>query len=52
MIEEDKDGKPVLIIMNNNGRTCFLRQSAPRAWGGRWLAYEQMKVELTPAFQD
>ncbi|HYG82389.1 MAG TPA: hypothetical protein VD861_18475, partial [Pyrinomonadaceae bacterium] len=49
MLEEDKDGEAVLSILNDNGPTCFLRRGAGRTWRGRWLSYDRMPVELSPA---
>jgi hypothetical protein len=48
MIEEDKDGQPVLSIRNANAPTCFLRRSPTGSWIGRWLVYDRQQVKLTP----
>lgn len=46
MIEEDKDGEPVLAIRNANGPTCFLRQAPGGTWVGRWLVYDRKRVKM------
>jgi hypothetical protein len=48
MIEDDKDGAPLLSIRNDNAPTCFLRRSDDGIWRGRWLVYDRMRVELRP----
>ena len=47
-LEEDKDGNPTLILLNNGGPTCFLSRAEGDAWKGRWLIYERMPIELKP----
>jgi hypothetical protein len=49
MVEEDKDGEPVLSVRNANAATCFLRRSEEGTWEGRWRVYERMRVRLGPA---
>jgi len=49
MIEDDKDGCPVLSLRNENGAACFLRSSDDGIWRGRLLVYERLAVELRPA---
>ena len=49
MVEEDKDGEPVLRIHNANAPTCFLRRSQDGTWAGRWRVYDRMRVRLRPA---
>ena len=46
MVEEDKDGAPVLTIRNQNGPICFLRQDDEGVWRGRWLVYDRMRVTV------
>lgn len=48
-VEEDKDGKPVLLILNDGGPTCILSQTEDDVWRGRWLVYDRMPIELRPA---
>jgi glycosyltransferase involved in cell wall biosynthesis len=48
MIEDDKDGCPLLSLRNENGASCFLRRSGGEAWRGRLLVYDRMAVELRP----
>ncbi len=48
MIEDDKDGDPVLTIRNENGPICFLRNPDGGVWRGRWLVYDRIRVELRP----
>jgi hypothetical protein len=49
MVEEDKDGKPLLIITNDGGVNCFLRRAGERRWQGSWRSYERYPVVLEPA---
>jgi hypothetical protein len=55
MLEADKDGLPLLSLLNDNAPTCFLRpedgMDIGRAtrWRGRWLVYDRGEVELLPA---
>jgi hypothetical protein len=49
MIEDDKDGCPLLSLRNENGAVCFLRNSDRGVWRGRLLIYERLAVELHPA---
>jgi hypothetical protein len=49
MVEEDKDGAPVLSVRNANAATCFLRRSEAGIWAGRWRVYDRMRVRLRPA---
>jgi hypothetical protein len=49
MVEEDKDGKPLLIITNDGGITCFLRRAGNGRWHGSWRSYERHAVILEPA---
>ncbi|HEX4498579.1 MAG TPA: hypothetical protein VIE43_23075 [Thermoanaerobaculia bacterium] len=49
MIEDDKDGLPLLSIRNANGPTCFLRRGEDGVWRGRWRVYHRDRVELRPA---
>ena len=46
MVEEDKDGEPVLSVRNANAPTCFLRRTEDGAWAGRWRVYDRMRVRL------
>ncbi len=46
MIEDDKDGQPLLSIRNANAPTCFLRRGDDRTWRGRWLVYHRGRVAL------
>ncbi|HKS25428.1 MAG TPA: hypothetical protein VJZ76_21745 [Thermoanaerobaculia bacterium] len=48
MIEDDKDGQPLLSIRNANAPTCFLRRDGG-VWRGRWLVYHRNRVSLRPA---
>jgi hypothetical protein len=48
MVEEDKDGQPVLSIHNAHAPTCFLRRSWGEAWVGRWRVYNRMRVTVRP----
>ena len=47
MIEEDKDGAPMLTLRNANAPTCFLREE-DRGWHGRWRVYSRGRVALRP----
>lgn len=49
MIEDDKDGLPLLSLRNANGPTCFLRRCDDGVWRGRWRVYHRGRVELRPA---
>jgi hypothetical protein len=49
MVEEDKDGKPVLSIRNAHAPTCFLRRSEDGSWRGRWRVYDRARVRLEPS---
>jgi hypothetical protein len=49
MIEDDKDGLPLLSIRNANAPTCFLRPAGDGVWRGRWLVYHRNAVALRPA---
>jgi hypothetical protein len=49
MIEDDKDGAPLLSIRNANTPTCFLRRGDDGAWHGRWLVYDRGRVTLRSA---
>jgi hypothetical protein len=46
MVEEDKDGQPVLSIRNANAPTCFLRRGEDESWRGRWRVYDRARVRL------
>lgn len=48
MIEEDKDGEPVLILSTDGTRLCFLRRAQPDSWSGLWRYKDQSMVELRP----
>lgn len=48
MIEEDKDGEPLLSIRNANAATCFLRRAEAGSWSGRWRVYDRTRVRLRP----
>jgi hypothetical protein len=50
MIEDDKDGFPLLSLRNENGAACFLRKSGGPTWRGRLLVYERSAVELEPCY--
>jgi hypothetical protein len=45
-IEEDHEGSPVLILIYNNRRTCFLRKTAHGGWSGLWRYGDRNLLEL------
>ena len=49
MIEDDKDGCPLLSLPNENGAACFLPNADRGVWRRRLLVYEHLAVELRPA---
>lgn len=44
-----KNGRPTLDISSNEGLTCRLKLKTDGSWRGKWLVWEQMPIELSPA---
>lgn len=42
------DGETVLSIDGDHGAICHLRVNGDGIWRGRWVQFEQMRVELIP----
>ena len=46
------DGRMVLTVLGDNGVTCHLDLGDDGVWRGRWVAFEQMPVELVEVGDD
>ena len=46
-VEEDKDGAPVLLIIDAGRRLSFLRKTRHGSWAGRWRYADRSLLELT-----
>lgn len=44
----DEDGQLWLEIWSSTHLTCRLKEELPNQWMGKWEAYEQMPIRLTP----